>query len=288
VRLRRRRDDPRIRYYLYISDAKLDMLFEQIDRGALKRISAEVKVDLKVASVTVKRADDPALTRAAKLRVVERFIDRHHHVGTIEEPGNEYFRGRMGMAWGWLGNATQVTERGIVLFQGWQDHHTVVLASSSRHVLGWDATEEEKAWGRSSFTTAILWALDEYISNTPELAELIQQEKDHYPRGWPQDRDWRKRAGAPGLSGMLNESFFGRNRAYHDVLPQTLEFLAVPLAQDGRPTWRFPPRVPFSDAKEATNSILGTPLYVAIAPTPDTTVEPRCSRCSTPNPSPAS
>jgi hypothetical protein len=28
-----------LRYYLYISDSKLDMLFDQIDRGLLKRIS---------------------------------------------------------------------------------------------------------------------------------------------------------------------------------------------------------------------------------------------------------
>ena len=44
-----------LRYYLYISDSKLDMLFEQMnDHGVLKRISAEVKVDLKLVSMTLR------------------------------------------------------------------------------------------------------------------------------------------------------------------------------------------------------------------------------------------
>jgi hypothetical protein len=35
------------------------MLFEQIDQSLLKRISAEVKVDLKLASVTLRMSEDP-------------------------------------------------------------------------------------------------------------------------------------------------------------------------------------------------------------------------------------
>jgi hypothetical protein len=36
------------------------------------------------------------------LKVVERYIDRHQRVGTVQEPGSEYFRGTMPMRWGWL------------------------------------------------------------------------------------------------------------------------------------------------------------------------------------------
>lgn len=107
------------------------MLFGQIDQGVLKRISAEVKVDLKLASLTLREASRPAPTREAKLKIVERFIDAHHHVGTIQEPGNEYFRGRMDMRWGYLGvNA--------VCFQGIdpQSSHGVFLVGSRHHVLG--------------------------------------------------------------------------------------------------------------------------------------------------------
>ena len=89
-----------LRYYLYISDSKLDMLFEQIDPSVLKRISAEVKVDLKLASLTLRGAESSGPTRIVKLRIVERYIDAHHNVGTIQTPGCEYFRGQMDMIWG--------------------------------------------------------------------------------------------------------------------------------------------------------------------------------------------
>lgn len=92
--LRKSRNIRPLRYYLYISGTKVDMLFDQIDQSILKRISAEVKVDLKVASLTLREEDNPVPSLAAKLRIVERFIDLHHNVGTMSEPGQEYFRGK--------------------------------------------------------------------------------------------------------------------------------------------------------------------------------------------------
>lgn len=256
MRLSRRREDPRLRYYLYVSDTKLDMLFEQIDQSMLKRISAEVKVDLTLASVTLKRADNPTPARAAKLRVVERFIDRHHHVGTIEDPGNEYFRGRMQMAWGWL-RTPPVND--MVFFQGWQAHHTVVLAGSSRHVLGRAAVEEETRQARSSFPDDILWAIDEHISHLPELADSIREAKHRDPHWWPENR----RTG--DIRHALNESFFTLPTRHHR-LTQSLEFLAVPLIQEKGQVSRYHP-----DFADAYNTVLGTPLYVAIGSGPGAT-----------------
>jgi len=129
----RPREEKVLRYYLYISDTKLDMLFEQINPGVLKRISAEVKVDLKLASLTLRGADNPGPTRTAKLQVVERFIEKHHRVGTIAQPGLEYFRGQMDMEWGWIGE----DERGV-WFQGndFDDWQYVGLGGSRYNVLG--------------------------------------------------------------------------------------------------------------------------------------------------------
>lgn len=261
MRLRRLREGPRTRYYLYISDSKLDMLFEQIDHSALRRISAELKVDLKIASVTLKRADNPAPTRAAKLRVVEWFIDRHHHVGTIDEPGNEYFRGRMEMAWGQLrgSHSTDEFRRGLVFFQGWQHHHAVVLAGRSRHVLGWAAGDDDGGrWGRSSHPEHILWALNEHISNTPELADLIREAR-YRASQWPGN------VGPSVISSVLNEPFFWlTDKVLGRSMVQSVEFLAVPLLQEKCQIRRYHG---FDDA----HTVLGTPLYVAIASEPDAT-----------------
>lgn len=194
----RQRADSRLRYYLYVSDAKLDMLFEQIDRSTLKRISAEVRVDLTLASVTLTRADDPDPAR-----------------------------------------------------------HTVVLAGSGRHVLGRDGVEETTR-SHSSFPDHILRALDEHIYRTPELADSIREAKDRDQRWWPENRS------IDDLRHALNESFFSLGRR-GSSRAQTLEFLAVPLVQDKGPAHTCP------GLDDAHTTILGTPLYVAVASGPAAT-----------------
>src|SRR5262245_26427302 len=99
--LRKRKGTP-ARYYVYISDAKVDMLYEQVPQGSLSRLASEVKVDLKVIGVTLKQAETPQPVRLAKLAIVERYLETGYPIGTIERPGS-YFRGRMPMKWGYLG-----------------------------------------------------------------------------------------------------------------------------------------------------------------------------------------
>jgi hypothetical protein len=168
-----------LRYYLYISDTKLDVLFEQIPQNALKRISAEVKVDLKLASVTLRQADRPDPTRAAKLKIVERFIDSHHHVGTIQEPGNEYFRGQMDMQWGWLQDRA-------VWFHGNDDAQCVALGGSRRHVLGEQPNRDvESSSEATSLLVSIMSVLqiaaagikhENLEKNSPGWAEIVYEE----------------------------------------------------------------------------------------------------------------
>ena len=63
IRRFRSTEMPTLHYYLYISDSKLDMLYEQIDQKSARRISAELKVDLKLASLTIREASAPDPTR---------------------------------------------------------------------------------------------------------------------------------------------------------------------------------------------------------------------------------
>jgi hypothetical protein len=48
--------EPSLRYFVYVSDTKLNNLFDQISPKLRQRLSAEAKVDLKLASLTVKEA----------------------------------------------------------------------------------------------------------------------------------------------------------------------------------------------------------------------------------------
>jgi hypothetical protein len=224
-----------VRYYLYISDSKLDMLFEQIDRGVLKRISGELKVDLHLASLTLRGTEGLGTTRMAKLRVVERFIDKHRKVGTIQEPGLEFFRGKMNMHWG-----IPIPGRGV-WFQGndYERSQCVGLGGSSNHVLGTQSptVDSDRVMSAS--------ALPE-ITNMLEHQEFLtkpslQQTEEAGDLPWL----WRN-----GLLQWRNETGDG---SFYGLIPQWLEFLAIPLAET-QVEWEHPVHV-----------VIGTPLYVAMA-----------------------
>ena len=220
-----------LRYYLYVSDTKLDMLFEQIDPGVLKRISAEVKVDLKLASITLRGADNPGPTRTAKLQVVERFIDKHHNVGTIQQPGQEFFRGQMEMQWGWMG----ANERGV-WFQGndFDDSQYVGLGGSRHHVLGEVRQLASRPMSGRPYLVEALESSGFLRNPRLENGELTGD----LPRYWHAYMD---RAPAEPQPGALS--------------PQRLEFLAVPLAET---------QIDLNEMRPI-HVVIGTPVYVATA-----------------------
>jgi len=227
-RSRSRRGYP-VRYYLYVSDSKLDMLFDQIDLSVRKRINAEVKVDLRVASLTLRGADNPNPTRAAKLQIVERFIDTHCNVGTVEEPGLEYFRGQMDMQWGRI-------DPDAVWFQGNDYEHLqcVGLGGSGHHVLG--AKPPEVYTSQSDLPAIMEILYDQYSFHS---ATALQEHvvAGDLPWHWDMFVDWKG-----------DEAFLGFPQ-------QRLEFLALPFKEiiAGMPD------------RHSVHVVIGTPLYVARA-----------------------
>ena len=227
-----------LRYYLYISDSKLDMLFEQIDLKSRKRISAELKIDLKVASLTLRGAENPGPTRTAKLQLVEQFIETHQHVGTIQEPGKGYFRGQMRMTWDWAG-----WNHDGVWFQGndYDPGHLpqcIGLGGSRYHVLG-----EARPTGAPSGTgwPAIREILEERgFQNDPALVKSVFD--GDLPEQW--------------FNGLYWGPEYDRWTHLHGKL-LSLEFLAIPLAETQV-------RVTGHGVLERlVHVVIGTPLYVA-------------------------
>ena len=241
MRLRSREIRP-LRYYLYVSDTKLDMLFDQMDQKLRKRISAEVKVDLKIASLTLREAADPGPTRMAKLRIIERFIDEHHHVGDFSKPGTEYFRGQMGMRWG------RVEHTPAVCFVARESLGTrgLILAGSMRHVL----SEAPFVGDNSGYSGSQMWNIVEIFEKLSTGAMVRDLPSKHQAR----KRDSNVYEAWHYLQGT---SLAGRLRAHNPFTAskEHLDFLAVPLAE-------FNSRLP--------RILVGTPLYVARAREPGT------------------
>jgi hypothetical protein len=229
-----------------VSDTKLDMFFEQIDPAVRRRVSAELSLDLTIASVAIRTAERPAATRMAKLAVVERYIDTHHQVGTPGLPGREFFRGRMSMHWGALHGA-EYLERDpqnpddaavdLLVFRGFdpKDGSIVLLSGSPGHLIH-QPHPEQAAVGLSSITE---------LQMVLDAAQM-------------QDEDL-----LPGAATSAALSIGARCRI--QGAQQYLQFLAVPFGDTffPLPAPLGDPWVEESNAWPENHGVLGSPLYVA-------------------------
>jgi hypothetical protein len=120
-----------VRYYVYVSQAKLDMLFEQIPQKVLPRLVTEAKVDLKVVGVSLQRSGTE-LTRYHRLDIVEEYLAQEYDVGWMTEP-SFWFRGDLGLRMSVTANG-----RGPVFMTGTDGNLVVALVGSAHHVLGND------------------------------------------------------------------------------------------------------------------------------------------------------
>jgi uncharacterized protein DUF7019/TIR domain-containing protein len=101
------------KYYVYISDSKVNMLYPQ------------------VGTSTSARQDS-----IGKLATVVADLVRGGRVGTIDEP-KEYFAGAMPMRWGpCLFTGVEKLVSGLVYFGGITETTVVGLGGSTRHVIG--------------------------------------------------------------------------------------------------------------------------------------------------------
>jgi hypothetical protein len=229
---------------VYVSDSKLDMLFDQADRGILKRVAAEVSVDIKIAGLTLRGADDPGPTRMAKLRVVERYIDAHNHVGTILDPGSDYFRGTMSMGWEWVGG-----DQGV-WFQGndYQARQCIGLGGSRYHVLGELRTERQYPY---SGWPAIERALKKQKLDAGYFEKSFANSGANAPI--PED-------GRPKVHWLHNSGMAYDRRLDQAGPLMRLEFLAIPLAEATVALQRND-----KSSRELIHVVIGTPLYVRMA-----------------------
>lgn len=257
---------PQLRYFVYVSDAKLEQLFQQIkviDPKLLERLSLEAKVDLKVASLAIKTAPDPASTRMAQLMVVERYIDAHQRVGTVREPGTRYFRGTMPMRWGWLsdirnppeGTSKEQLEHeymhggNAAFFRGEHDGQIVTLAGSRRHVLGEQPSQANTRVDDCRYThlPTVIPLIADHVGDLSDKAEFYKREYPGLNDNWPPEI-CLEACSAVELAGP----------------PQWMEFLVVPLFEGQIPVPEHAGMVPKGHA------VLATPIYVAHADPPET------------------
>jgi hypothetical protein len=140
-----------IKYYIYVSDAKVDMLSAQIPRNILNKISADLNINLGVFNVALKEKESQQ-TLFDKLEVVAKYITKHLDIGDVDNP-QTYFHARVPMRWGALfGGSNQ----NFVYFAGKTDQTIFGLGGSMQHVIG---EQKGQSPGANSFTPSILATL---------------------------------------------------------------------------------------------------------------------------------
>lgn len=220
------------KYYVYVSDAKVDMLFSQIPRRLLERIAGELRIDLKLVAISL-RQNPAEENRYSRTRIVSEYLEAHQEVGEIDAP-KSYFRGSLPMRWGVFGDEPNR----VVFFGGYAGMTLVGLTGSPRHVIGQPGDAALRS-DMSSYGITTYDGLSKHL-NLPE-SEL----GDH-----------------SSLEGALwaTEQFGARLYGSHE---QSLEFLAKRLASASEAEGNVmydPPGRPPHDV-----TLLGSPIYVAMA-----------------------
>ena len=138
------------KYYVYISDSKVNMLYAQ-------------------GPVTVARRDS-----IGKLDAVLADLARGSRIGTIDEP-KEYFAGTMPMRWGPCAfpHVSQLTPSPLVYFGGTTETTVVGLGGSAKHVIG--EVGSAMAGAHSTLPYFILQLRKELGESIPGLLENEDQ-----------------------------------------------------------------------------------------------------------------
>lgn len=130
--------DSMMKYYLYVSDTKVDMLYSQIPQSLLKKIATELRIDLNfgVASVgaTVKQNQSEE-TRYSKLRLVVKYIEVHKPIGWVDAH-EAYFKASLPVHWTLLPDK----DPKLVYFGGSTARTIFGLVGSAQHVIGNNST----------------------------------------------------------------------------------------------------------------------------------------------------
>ncbi|GGS88894.1 hypothetical protein GCM10010222_32950 [Streptomyces tanashiensis] len=216
------------RYYLYVSDSKVDMLLPQIDPSFGQKKTREFGIDAKVASYRDVTESTPNDDRISRLDRVVSHLEKHGELGSVDEPGT-FFREQLAMRWNVL---TDSDGTSLAYFGGRTDSGVVVgLGGSTHHVLG----ASPDAGGTPTLARSLLPSLLDGLRVDPEIDSLVNGDPGH--RATPE-------AAALNAVRRTVEALQGP--------AQTMEFVAKRLLHGPSP-----------DPEDRSIVLLGSPLYVA-------------------------
>jgi hypothetical protein len=235
-----------MKYYLYISDAKVDMLLPQISPETKRKVATELGIDLKIFKASRKSEEDSDENRISRLETVVEFIRTYGNVGTIDEPDD--FIDDTQMMWSGPDQA-----KALAYFAGQTDKTVFGFAGSASNLIGSNPGQE--TWPRGSALNSITRWLAEQES---EKARMIYQKDKPVEYQIPEQDVFHMVCALVGDAGQRDNGPSKLRRGISDLprAQQPLEVFAKRLL--------FNPRYNSYWQQRELQVLLGTPLYVAM------------------------
>jgi hypothetical protein len=248
-----------LRYYVYISDAKIDIFLPQIPSSRQQKITREIGIDWKILYAKRTAEYDTEQHRVHRLRAVESYIRTNENVGSVTTP-NSWFAGELPMWWGpidflthggvghdlvWFtGHEELEGERPTVLGLGGSTAHLLTGRKPSGQLSGGDSM----LYGITHTLASIGWSSGEDVEAAAELGDTDRVQS---VRSKPAED-------APHISLLHATSHLLRwqSEEYGGRVTQAqpLDFLARRLTEGSIVDSEGTPR----------HVVVGTPLYVAL------------------------
>jgi hypothetical protein len=239
----------KMKFYVYISDTKVDMLYAQIPSSVRDKVATELKIDLKILSTTFKEASTEA-TRFSKLKVVTEYILKHQEVGTVDAPAF-FFECILPIHWG------KLFDTEAVYFGGITDHTILGLIGSGKHIIGEAGTVDTGLIGSSA---PFLMGLTLMVADASSLTKLKNDDANGEERK-KRLQTLAERQGLKADEDRINQLLLSTVKSITMDMKgpvQKMEILAKRLAEGYD-------RQTDSTNQKAKKLLLGSPIYVALA-----------------------
>jgi hypothetical protein len=132
---------PQMKHYIYRSQAKIDLLWEQLASKKKEKYAGELKFNLGIISGGIKSHSlDENLH--ARLEIVLQHLRHENQIGGLDKPA-AFVEGVLPMKWQEADFGREQSDPRMVLFHGWYDHPEKLLAliGSASHVVGMSKLE---------------------------------------------------------------------------------------------------------------------------------------------------
>lgn len=222
-----------LKFYVYVSDTKVDMLYQQVPKRTLQKIASELSINLKLMTAGLGATIKPSSweeTRYSKLKIVTKYLEEQEDIGAVDNLGyGNYFKGTLPMKWG---APPEDRDRDFVFFAGSTAKTLVGLGGSTQHLIGTTKVpNDNRFYSWPSSLSYILTALEKYSLSPKKFTE--------------------NEAEAQALWGTEVAIISAHG------ISQNVEFLAVKYFFGGVQSTRL--------GITQTWVVLGSPLYVALA-----------------------